>query len=74
MLAIRKKQQTRGMSKTTAKSKRLEVVNICHKDLIPDPAAVLDMPSTTKQGILEPKLAHKLLLWRKGLSLEFPST
>ena len=55
MLAIRKKQiqQTRGMPKTIAKSKQLDVVNIYHKDPIPDLAPVLDLPSTTTQGIME---------------------
>ena len=38
---------------------------ISQKDHITDSAAVLDTPSTTIQGTMEPNLAHKLLLWRK---------
>ena len=38
---------------------------ISHKDHSKDPAAVLDMPSATIQGMMEPNLLHTLLLWRK---------
>ena len=38
---------------------------ISHEDHITDPAAVLDTPSTTIQGMIKPNLMHKLVLWRK---------
>ena len=41
------------------------IIQSCHKNLIKDPEAALDMPSATIQGMMEPSLAYDLLLKRK---------